>query len=261
MVDSGKQGISTLIGRAAATWPELGRPPAEFADWLAERAGTSELHVEDLYLLYAAIKGNRSALAHIERELFPPLARALRRIGLSEDEQTETLQRLRVRLFTTVGISPPRATEYTGSGPLGAWLRVVATRLGVDLQRERGARQRGPDAQDSAMATALSPEAAALKHRYGPAFQKALTDSVAELDPETSNLLRLVAVEGLKTAQLAALFRLDRATVKRRVAVARKRVVESTRARLGLSPSEFRSLAALVRSQLHLSFGSAPDPA
>ena len=92
------------------------------------------------------------------------------------------------------------------------------------------------------------------------AFQKALTASVAELEPEVVNLLRLVAVEGLQTAQLAKLFRLDRATVKRRVASARKRVVESTRARLGLSPSEFRSLAALVQSQLHLSFGPAPRP-
>ena len=110
------------------------------------------------------------------------------------------------------------------------------------------------------MANVLSPEAAALKHRYGAAFQKALTASVAELEPEVVNLLRLVAVEGLQTAQLAKLFRLDRATVKRRVASARKRVVESTRARLGLSPSEFRSLAALVQSQLHLSFGPAPRP-
>jgi RNA polymerase sigma-70 factor (ECF subfamily) len=251
--------MAALMARAGAAWSRLAPPRAEFARWLEERgAPTEELHVEDLYLLFAALHGERLAMAHLEREVFPVLGRSLRRVGLSDDEQVEVLQRLRVRLFTPTEKSPPRAHEYSGKGPLGAWLRVVATRLGLDLQREKGARAREREEQDASMANVLSPEAAALKHRYGAAFQKALTASVVELEPEVVNLLRLVAVDGLQTAQLARLFRLDRATVKRRVAAARKRVVESTRARLGLSPSEFRSLAALVQSQLHLSFGPAP---
>lgn len=258
MAPSGKE-IAALVARAGVAWPDLPTPPAEFAQWLASRgAPEAELHVEDAYLLFAALQGERRALAHLDREVFPVLAPSLRRVGLSDDEQREVLQRLRVRLFTPTEKSPPRAHEYSGKGPLGAWLRVVATRLGVDLQREKGARERDPEEQGASMADALSPETAALKHRYGAAFQKALTASVAELEPEAANLLRLVAVDGLQTAQLAKLFRLDRATVKRRVAAARKQVVESTRSRLGLSPSEFKSLAALVQSQLHLSFGPAP---
>jgi RNA polymerase sigma-70 factor (ECF subfamily) len=165
--------MAALVARAGAAWSRWAPPSAEFALWLEERGAPAEkLHVEDLYLLFAALKGERLALAHLEREVFPVLGGSLRRVGLSDDEQVEVLQRLRVRLFTPTGKSPPRAREYSGKGPLGAWLRVVATRLGLDLQREKGAREREREEQDASMANVLSPEAAALKHRYGRPFRR-----------------------------------------------------------------------------------------
>jgi hypothetical protein len=62
---------------------------------------------------------------------------------------------------------------------------------------------------------------------------------------------------GLRTAQIAALFRVDRSTIKRRLAGCRAQLLEETRRhlqeKLNLSPAEFESIAGLVQSQLHLS--------
>jgi len=79
----------------------------------------------------------------------------------------------------------------------------------------------------------------------------------ATLDAESCNLLRLQIVQGLRTAQIAALFRVDRSTIKRRLAGCRAQLLEETRRhlqeKLNLSPAEFESIAGLVQSQLHLS--------
>ena len=64
-------------------------------------------------------------------------------------------------------------------------------------------------------------------------------------------------MDGLRTAQIATLFHVDRSTIKRRLAGCREQLLAQTqrhlRDKLGLSPTEFESLAGLVQSQLQLS--------
>ena len=61
----------------------------------------------------------------------------------------------------------------------------------------------------------------------------------------------------LTPAEVAALFRVDRSTIKRRLAECRAAMLENVRAnlheRLGVSDKSFASLARLVQSHLYLS--------
>ena len=102
-----------------------------------------------------------------------------------------------------------------------------------------------------------NPELRYLKLRYGAAFQRALAAAFAALGDEQANLLRLQLVDGLRTAQIASIFHVDRSTIKRRLASCREQVLLGTRERLRdelrLSAAEFESLAGLVKSQLHIS--------
>jgi RNA polymerase sigma-70 factor, ECF subfamily len=70
-------------------------------------------------------------------------------------------------------------------------------------------------------------------------------------------LLRLQLVDGLRTAQIATLFGVDRSTVKRWLAACRDHLLDQTRRllmeRLKISPNEFELLAGLVQSQLNVS--------
>src|SRR5262249_28853837 len=153
----------------------------------------------------------------------------------------------------------PRIADYSGRWPLTTWLRTIAVRAAVDLRR-RGGAMHLPSADDRSaerLAGGESPEMRYLKLRYGEAVQEALGAAFARLDDEQANLLRLQLVDGLRTAQIAALFHVDRSTIKRRLSRCRDQVLAETqqrlREKLRLSASEFESLAGLVKSQLHVS--------
>jgi RNA polymerase sigma-70 factor (ECF subfamily) len=66
--------------------------------------------------------------------------------------------------------------------------------------------------------------------------------------------------DGLTLPQLATVHRVSRATVARWIAAAREVLVETTRQllaeRLCLSPADYDSVAALVRSQLDLTLST-----
>jgi len=129
-------------------------------------------------------------------------------------------------------------------------------RAAVDLRR-REVEPFGTRQDVDLVAAAATPDLHYLKGRYGKEFQEAVSIAFAALDDEQCNLLRLQHIDGLRTAQIAALFHVDRSTIKRRLALCRAQLLDETRRilreRLGMSPTEFESLAGLVQSQLHLS--------
>ncbi|HUJ25581.1 MAG TPA: sigma-70 family RNA polymerase sigma factor [Myxococcales bacterium] len=264
--------LEELVARGAAAWPRIAIDPQAMVAQAARHlpptiesaqvaADLAALHAADLHLACACAAGSKAALAAFERTALqsPALQSALSRIDATAAFADEVRQSVREKLLLSRAGAPPRIADYSGRWPLATWLRTIAVRAAVDVRRRGGAvNVPSPDARSAErLAAGETPELRYLKHRYGAAFREALGAAFATLDDEQANLLRLQLVDGLQTAQIAALFHVDRSTIKRRLARCRAQVLDGTRQRLReklrLSPAEFESLAGLVESQLHLS--------
>lgn len=248
--------LEEKISRAAARWPSLPLEPAEMAAAMGARVRSvselQRLHVEELHLAVACARGVRGATEAFETQFLSsrPLAVALGRIDPSPAFLDEVRQAARERLF----VPPPgRIAGYSGRGSLAAWTRVVTLRIALDLRPQHPV---APE-EEAERAVQRDPELRYLQQAYGRQFEQALESAFALLDDEQANLMALQIVDGLGTAQIAALFRVDRSTIKRRLAACRQTLLDHThtalREKLGLSPQSFESLARLLTSQLHLS--------
>jgi RNA polymerase sigma-70 factor (ECF subfamily) len=206
------------------------------------------VHDGDLELARACGRGDAAALERFEREFLNqvPLLLARTHAELAD----EVMQALRHKLFVDKKID-----EYSGKGPLGGWLRVVAMRTAIDLRRDEKPRVELP--RSLADQTLDSPELAVIKERYLPELKAALSESLQRLTSEERNLLRLHLLDGLNLEQIAKLFAVNRSTVFRWLAATREKLFADARRhlreKLGVSDEEFDSLAQLVRSRLDLS--------
>jgi len=262
--------LQALIARGNVAWPQFPVAPEELVRHAAERipahltaaevpAAVESLHAEDLHLAVACVRNAPLALAEFDRKFLTAgtLRAALGRIDSSPSFADEVRQLLREKLFVGAAGKPARIAEYSGRGALGSWVRVVALRAALDLRPSAARENQGDAPLDTAAAVNVEPELRFLKDRYGKPFEEAVRDAFATLDDEQCNLLRLQMVDGLRTAQIASLFGVDRSTIKRRLAGCREHLLEKTRTilmeKLGISPTEFQSLAGLVQSQLNVS--------
>src|SRR5258708_37948346 len=232
--------LAALVQRGRARWPGLSLDEAELAAAAGARAqpdqALSALHAEDLWLALSCENRIPGALEAFEQHSLStrPLGAALKRIDPSPAFVDEVRQRGREKLF----VPPPgRIAEYSGRGSLAAWTRGVAMRVALDLRPHL---REGPEGGDGERAAERDPELRYLQQKYRGQFEEAMAAAVSSLDPEQANLLRLQIVEGLGTAQIAALFQVDRSTIKRRLAACRETLLDQTRAALrdkrGLSP-------------------------
>ena len=256
------------VGRAA--WPALTLASADFArhlaalydgaapvdDWLRER------HAADLFLACACSHGQAEALAAFDRHCLSHVGKHLAPLRPDAAFVDEVRQLVREKLLVAVDGRPPRIAEYAGIGPLaGGWLRVVSSRIALDLKRRRSPSTAGADLADvAADSRAANPERGYVRGRYHALFQECLTNAVHALPAESRNLLRMHVVDGVRLEQLARLFRLSRATIVRRLAEARALVVTGIRTRvlaqLPLATDELDSLLGELVSQLDLSLAT-----
>jgi RNA polymerase sigma-70 factor (ECF subfamily) len=259
----------------AATWPTVALAPAAYARHLAERvsARASEtadhiirtIPAADLYLAAACTAGDEAAIAAFRDALIPSLRSALGRLGAPAATVDETVQRILVMLFVGEGGGAPQIATYGGRGTLRSWLRTIGMRTGRRLMGVlHGAH--GPDGGDEldAMPAAVrDPELELLRERYRDHVGRAFATAFTRLTERQRNLLRQYHIDGLTIDQLAALYRVNRATTARWVAAARLAIVAATRDQLvtdlGVDPSEVDSIIRLVRSQLELSVRALAD--
>jgi RNA polymerase sigma-70 factor (ECF subfamily) len=253
--------LHSLVEEGRAAWSfEL--DPERLATFVEQRAVADEALVErgaEIYLAAACAEGHPDALAIFEREYVAQVPSYIGRLTTSPPLVDEVRQQLRIRML--VGAPPPpRITTYSGDGPLGAFVRVAAIRLAINLlSRDPAARERNLDEPDAtALALArVDPEQHAIAARYAPAFQRALDEVVASLSARDKALLRFHAVEQLGIDAIGAIYGVHRATVARWIVQVRARVFAGVRQALDhelrASPSEFGSLLGLVQSRLGLS--------
>jgi RNA polymerase sigma-70 factor (ECF subfamily) len=217
---------------------------------------------EDVIFAHACAQGDAEALAGFESRLIPQLRRVLLQRGLDAPTADEALQLLRLKLFVASGEGAPKIAEYSGRGPLLAWLRMAALRTAWNLARER---RRAFDLDDSKLQEAASPVDDAdrryIKERYRQDVTEVFQEALETLQPRARTLLRLQLVDGMRTSEMARAYRVDRATVKRWLADSREWLRNEVRlrlaARLDVAPSTLESLLQELQSQLDLSIRTA----
>jgi RNA polymerase sigma-70 factor (ECF subfamily) len=250
--------VARLAAEGRAAWPDVPLDADVFARLVAPhtREGGS-LHAGDLWLACACAEGVPQAIAAFERAFLSQVRLFIARIDPSPELAEEVRQGLRERLLVARAGAPPRIAGYTGRGPLGGWLRVAAVRLALDVRERAGDVARFTDDLASAVAQSDEPEVALLRRRHRADFQAAVEQAIAGLTPKERTLMRLYAADGKTIDELGVAYRVDRSTISRWLANARRRVLAETHRLLGqrlrLSPSELTSLMRAVRSDLHLS--------
>jgi RNA polymerase sigma-70 factor (ECF subfamily) len=251
-------------GRQA--WPGVRLLDETVVRHVARHAGASTpaalaaLRADDLYLATACLAGDRAAVAAFEKEFLSRVPAVVRRIAKSDGAVDEVAQQVRVAVLAG---EPARLAQFSGRGPLHGWVRAVA--LNMALMAQRPKRENVQASRDLAertnlLADKLDPEADLARRRHRPQFQQALDGALATLTARERNLLRAYFVDDMSIDQLGVRFRVHRATAARWLQAAREKLLVETRRRVGelvaMTPSEFDSLVALLKSQLTLSFTS-----
>jgi RNA polymerase sigma-70 factor (ECF subfamily) len=258
--------LQAALAQAEAAWPRVEVDPVQLAVDLADRlakqpdpvAALDGWHAADLWLASACARAEPTALEAFERDILAGMPAFLAQFRAGPSFVDEVRQRVRERLLVAPAGGLPRIAAYSGRGPLRAWVRVVSTRVALDVLRERKVEPDAePDVAERVIDAAATPEVAALRARYLPHFQQALARAVEALTSKQRNLLRMHHIDAYSLDELATTYGVHRATVARWLADARAELLDRTqtllRAELGLSPSDFASLATALRSQLHLS--------
>lgn len=258
--------IATLfapgVAAIATRWPGVTVDPA-FADHVAARlvaqkdpaTAVAKLHIDDLFVAWWAGTGRSDGLAAFDVIYGSELDRIAGRFrDLPRDELG---QQLRIRLF--VG-DKAKILEYAGTGPLLAWLRVVAVRAFVDIARSARSHQYHAELDEVELlglpqSDDLGPSE--LGNDLRAALKLAFAEAVANLAPRQRTFLRHAYVDRLTLDQIADTYSIHRATVARILASARAQLIEQTRAgivaKLGVAPGELASALGTLDRRLELS--------
>jgi RNA polymerase sigma-70 factor (ECF subfamily) len=221
-------------------------------------AGVAALHGADLALALAAARGERPALAELDRRLSSAVARALAHMRVPDGTAAEVEQQLRQTLLVPPAGRGPRVLDYLGRGPLVHWLKAGAVRTALNLlERQRPGSHASESALEHLPAGGDDPELAAVRQRYAPEFKAAFHAALEGLPSDERNYLRLYFVQGLTVEEIGRMRGTHKSTVSRWLSRIRASLLVDVRRRLqqrlSLAPDELDSLVDVLRSQLDLS--------
>jgi RNA polymerase sigma-70 factor (ECF subfamily) len=256
--------LQALLAQAHETHPELELNDEDFVVHLARSTSAEEdlpetlrrRHAGDLYLALASAKGVPAAARQLEERVQAARA-ALFRVPEAEALASDVLQSLLARLLLPDGARPPRILDYTGRGPLDAWLKVAALRMLLNARRQ--SEHERSTAEDPLLGepVAVDPELRYLRGRFCAEFKDALPPALASLSARDRALLRFRFVRSLSVDQICAVYGEPRSSVARWISQAEKALRRSLRKevmrRLDISRREFDSIVRLIRSELDLS--------
>jgi len=235
-----------------AKWPADWVTEAEFLAYVEERSDgevPNERETASLYLACACVRGVPAALSAFETEYIGEIERAAQRTRLPPDDVADLTQTLRRDLLFGADGVRPKVGEFRG------WLRVVATRAAVKVSQRSAKR---PVTSDDRLAELPAGGADAdlqyLKALYGEAFREAFRTALAALDARDKNILRQHFLEEMTIDDLAATYKVHRATTARWIQGARERLLKATRDAFSksarLRPNECDSVIRLLESRI-----------
>jgi RNA polymerase sigma-70 factor (ECF subfamily) len=252
--------IRAAYAQGRAGWPSLTVSETEFADRLQQSlsstarpaAALDALHAADLYLACACARSDPRALAELE-PLFAASRSAIEKVLGSSLWADDTLQQVRRKVVTAID-GPARIAEYSGRGPLKAWIRTIATRAALDMKRAQHDAT-PPDDEVHQMALQISsPELSLVKAADRPRFETAFAHALEALGPRERNALRLSVLEGMSLEEVGRAYGVNKSTVSRWLAQARTDVLAGLRqtlaAELRLRGKELHSFIGMFQSRL-----------
>jgi RNA polymerase sigma-70 factor (ECF subfamily) len=264
--------LQAMLAAARAAWPDVALPDETFVRHIAERlpsegdltAALEATQASDLFLACACAEGDTSAVAAFERDLMSQVATYLVGQTALPVSHDELKQLLRMRVLVAEPGAKPRIALYTGRGPLGAWLRIAAIRLAIDLRRARTPDAGGHDEALMMSSAVPDPELNYLRNRYNEQFRAAFHETLRKLPARDANVLRLYFLDGVTAEVIGTMYKVSSRTVQRWMIEIRKKIVDETyallRERLNLSATELGGLLAVVGSQVDVSILRLLDP-
>jgi RNA polymerase sigma-70 factor, ECF subfamily len=222
----------------------------------------ARVRVADLALAWGCALGDPRALAAFEPVLTREVELAGARIGAPAVTVDEGKQVVRTILLTAAPGRTPAIASYAGRGDLRAWVRVVALRELVRLQKAaRHDEALEDDVLYDMVAPHDAPELAHIEALYRQQLSTAFRDAVRALPSRDRLLLRQQCLDGLSIDDLAPLHGVHRATVARWIAKTRQTLLAQTRKglmeRLGIDRADADSLLRLLQNRLDLTLESA----
>jgi RNA polymerase sigma-70 factor (ECF subfamily) len=222
--------------------------------WVAEPL--SALVAEDVYLACACTVRSRGAVAAFERRFGPVIRRAVSRVLDTPDERQEAEQRARQHLLVEETKGPPRIARYLGEGPLEKWISVACMRVAIAFGRAESA-ERQLREKAIAEAAGVDPDALMGRRDVRSAFERAVTESLARLNPRERLVLKLYLVSGMTIDAIGKSLGVTRQAVSKTLARAREQIIEevqkSVQHDLKMTNEELTSILRFVASQLDLS--------
>ncbi len=247
--------------KATQRWPSWDVPPAAYAGHVMDRVPQScvslrSLHLEDLFVTCACLRGSTQAIVYVHQAFQPDLDKVLAKVSHNQEIHADAKQKLHEHLFVAKDGAPPKIAGYKGNGPLAAFLKVVVSRLALELIRKQVKEVDEPMA-DRVADAALEPELAFLKQKYRAEFKTAFADAARQLPDRERAVLRYQVADGLSIDQIGTIYGVHRATAARWAASGREILLKSTqqlmRERLKVDPDEMASIMRLLESQLEAS--------
>lgn len=248
-----------LLEEGRAAWPSIPLAAEEFLKFVEGRGQElAEGVAGDLYLACACALQVPQALAAFDQAYVGQVPAYLSRVDGAGPFVEDVRQLLRIRLLVAPAEGSPKIAEYKGKGPLGAWVRVVAINLALELKRaaQPGTPTEGIEDLPQLVSTP-NPELDFLRTRYAEPFRQAFAAALEALEPRERTVLKLSLVHGLSIDKIAQIYQVHRSTAARWLVDVREKLYDGTRGRLEqqlhLPPRELDSLLALVRSDIDVS--------
>jgi RNA polymerase sigma-70 factor, ECF subfamily len=254
--------IDAGIAAAQARYPGVSVDRDVFAQAVAARvegepdaaAAAEKLALADVYLVTAALAGQRVAIATFEKLVREETTRAVARLGKNAPAAEDVAQDLLFKLLVRQA-DEAKLAAFGGHGALHAWLRVAAVRAAISIARRKQENLVDDDALAAVADDSDDQALAFLKTSYRAQFKTAFEATLAEMPRRARTLLRLQIIDHLTLEEIAAFYQVSRATAARWLADARTLLVGGTQKRLvaslSISQAELAELMKLVASTLY----------
>jgi len=256
--------LDMALQAARAAWPTLEVPDEAFARFLRMREidlrAVTSATIQDLYLACACATGVPGALSAFAARHRGAIAAVARSFDDSPAFADEIEQRMNEALFVDRPGTPGRIARYRGQGPLAGFVTTSVRRIAMRLSAS-GVRFQGEDALVRQFAEMPDQEALLLKARYRETFNRALPIALRQLPRRDRLILRLNLVDRVSTTKLAVMYGVNQSTVSRWIERSAKTIFLAVKElicdELEVDTAELRSLLALVRSQIELTFSQS----